>query len=220
MGEGAKVQKLSFLSHTETVYSTWNLNWIFGVGYILVLNREDTCSVYKEVPFQHRTHNKDRVRLCSLVISSVVSGKAGGNSGSLGTIWGAVTKAELECVLRNVVDLKCWGMFIWRPNNQLKVSLNSHCRSLLGVPSSPVPVLCVLVSTSLFLSIGRGTSELKKSDYLNKSPQGGKKKQDNSFFFALIDVGKKLTISLPHWDSVVALPKDCVKTKGGYPNDV
>lgn len=86
-----------------------------------------------------------------------------------------------------------------------------------------MPALCVLVSTSLFPCIGHGTGELKKSDSLNKSSQGGKKKNKitiTSFFFALIDVGKKLTISLPHWDSVVALSKDCLKTKGGYSNDV
>lgn len=78
-----------------------------------------------------------------------------------------------------------------------------------------MPALCVLVSTSLFPCIGHGTVELK-SDYLSKSP----KEKNNNFFFALIDVGKKLTISLPQWDSVVALPKDCLKTKGDYSNDV
>lgn len=44
----------------------------------LSLTREDTCSVYKEVPFQHSTHDKDRVSLCSLVISSVMPGKVAG----------------------------------------------------------------------------------------------------------------------------------------------
>lgn len=79
-----------------------------------------------------------------------------------------------------------------------------------------MPVLCVLVSTSLFPCVGHGTGELKKSDYLNKSPQEKNKITITSFFFALIDVGKKLTISLPQWDSVVALPKGCIKTKGGW----